>query len=476
MGFDRRKFLKVAGGASAALGTAGLGVHGYFAGKDPQSYTGREGFQGASQDFNRKRFAVDAPTYEIVGETQRADARTGVIFQRFPRLMRQWDDARGIESLDPLLKEYYETNPDELEADLSLRLEIFPKRRQDNREYGDQFILAEAWSHAMGAVWPEGIHDAPKVSDFPDRSHGEPAEPYPMRSPEKTSKLLKQVAHQFGAVLVGITRLNPDWVYLYPQRGRGFDTNVPLEVPEHWQYAVVVGTPMDWDPFYANPNYGTSHDAYARSRIVAYRLAAFIRQLGYAARPHTPGTDYDVMVVPIAVDAGLGEQGRHGVLITPELGSNFRPAVVTTNLPLEQDRPISFGVKRFCETCKICAEQCPSRAITFDETVEVRGYKRWEVDASSCHAFWYSNLGNIGCRICVAVCPYSRKSSWLHRTALKVSASDPTGLSHAGFTAMQKWLYPAPDAADYYIPSLGGKNASYRKPPWWLRTEDFIKL
>jgi hypothetical protein len=41
---------------------------------------------------------------------------------------------------------------------------------------------------------------------------------------------------------------------------------------------------------------------------------------------------------------------------------------------------------------------------------------------------------------------------------------------------MQKLFYPGPDPQEYYTPALGGKNASYRKPPWWLRTEDFVEL
>jgi reductive dehalogenase len=233
---------------------------------------------------------------------------------------------------------------------------------------------------------------------------------------------------------------------------------------------------MSWDPFYANPNYGTSYDAYAKSRIVAYRLASFIRQLGYAARPHTPGAEYDLIVPPIAIDAGLGEQGRHGILITPELGSNFRPAVVTTNLPLKPDKPIAFGVKDFCKTCKICAEQCPSGAITFGDMEEDRGFRRWQINVPKCYNSWFSNLGNIGCRICVAVCPYSRKSNWLHKSALKITVNDPTHLSQGIMTGLQKWFYPGPAPSDYFMPSLGGKNASYRRPPWWLRTEDFIEL
>lgn len=472
---NRRKFLKVSGAASAAIGTVGLGLSGYQAGKDPSSYTGEESLQGITEEYGRDKFAVDAPTYEITGENSRIDARTEVIFSRFPNLMRNWDDEKGLESLDENLQAFYKKNPEVLKDDLYAKNEIFPKKHKDNEKYKDQFVLAEAWSEAMGAAWPGSLKDPIEVSDFPgpDRSGNKP-EPYKLKSPDKTAKLVKKMSYQFGSAVVGITKLNPNWIYKYPMRNRGLDQDVPLEVPKHWKYAIVVGTPMSWDPLYANPNYGTSFDAYSKSRIVAYRLAAFIKKLGYAARPHTPPTEYDLMVPPIAIDAGIGEQGRHSVLITPELGSNIRPAIVTTNIPMECDNPIDFGVQDFCATCKICAENCPSGAITFGEKTEKRGYKRYALDASKCHNFWYSNLGNLGCRICVAVCPYTRKSNWMHRTALEVTAHDPTGLSHSALTEMQKKFYPGPDAQDYYIPSMGGENASFREPPWWLKSEDFI--
>jgi len=472
---NRRQFLKRAGAGSAVLGGAGMGFFGYQSGKDPESYTGWETHEGAQQSFNRKRWSVDKPHYKKVGPTKRADARTEVIFSRRPSLQRQWRDETGIDGLDEVLQDYYRRNPQDLELDLYAMKEIAPKQRADMQKYGDPFTLAMAWSNAMGAVSPPRINRPPAETDFlRNRRTGEPVESMKMKSPEKTSKLIKKISHELGSTLVGIAKLNPDWVYLYPMRGRGFESDQEIDIPKHWQYAIVVGSPMSWDPMYANPTYGTSNDAYSRSRIIAFRVASFIKQLGYAARPHTPGTDYDLMVPPILIDAGLGEQGRPSIVITPELGCNFRPAIITTNLPLKPDKPIDFGVQRFCKTCKICAENCPSGAISMGGMVEVRGYLRYKLDTAKCLNFWDSTLGSMGCRICVAVCPYTRKANWLHKTARDVIINDPTGLSDTVLTALQKRFYPGPDPQKYYIPSLGGENASYRKPPWWLRSEDFI--
>jgi epoxyqueuosine reductase len=472
---NRRQFLKASGAAGAALGSVGLGFFGYEAGKDPSTYTGWETFEGGSQTFNRKPWEIDHPPYRKVGPTTRPDARAEVIFARMGVLMRNWNEETGLSGLPDHLQAFYKKNPEALEVDLSVRKEIFPKYMADRKKFKKQFILANAYSNAMGAVSPPRIDKPPEESDFPKGGRfGGPTTPLKMKDPKKTSELIKKMAHEFGATLVGIAKLNPDWVYGYPMRGRGFDPDKPIEVPKHWEYAVVIGTPMSWDPMYANPNYGTSNDAYSISRIVAFRVASFIKQLGYAARPHTPGTDYDLMVPPIAIDAGLGEQGRHSIVITPELGCNVRPAVITTNLQLQKDKPIDIGVKDFCKHCKICAEQCPSNSITTGGKKVIRGYEKYPFNAPTCFRFWNSNLGSMGCRLCIAACPYTRKANWVHKAAFNLSLYDPTGLADKALTGLQKIFYPGPDPKKYYMPSLGGENASYRKPPWWLRSEDFI--
>lgn len=470
---DRRKFLKSSAAAGAAISGVGMGFFGYEAGIDPDSYTGWKNREGGYQTFDREKWSVQKPTYEKVGPTQRVDARTEVVFSRLGPLFKNWSEENGIENLPDYRKEFYKKNPEILKLDLKVKAELFPKLREAKKKYKDQFILSEAWSNAMGSVWPTHSKEPPEIADFPKNKEQKPLE---MKDPEQTSKLIKKISHQLGSTLVGITKLNPDWVYSHTMSRRGIDTDKPLDVPKHWKYAIVVGVPMSWDPMYANPNYGTSHDAYSISRIIAVRLASFIKELGYAARPHTPGTEYDLMVPPILVDAGIGEQGRHSIIITPELGSNFRPAIITTNLPMKPDKPIDFGVQKFCKTCKICADQCPSGSITKGDKEVIRGYKRYPLNASTCRNFWYSNLGNIGCRVCVANCPYTRKANWVHKAAFKVSMHDPTGLADKALAEMQKVFYPGPDPQDYYIPSLGGKNASYREPPWWLKSEDFIEF
>jgi hypothetical protein len=51
--------------------------------------------------------------------------------------------------------------------------------------------------------------------------------------------------------------------------------------------------------------------------------------------------NYQVVVPPILLLAGLGEMCRIGdVVLNPFLGPRFKAAVVTTDLPLAADKPI----------------------------------------------------------------------------------------------------------------------------------------
>lgn len=115
-----------------------------------------------------------------------------------------------------------------------------------------------------------------------------------------------------------------------------------------------------------------------------------------------------MIVPPHAVEAGLGEVGRTGFCITPEAGGNCRMTVVTTSLPMAMDKPIDYGVLEFCNKCKICAEQCPSGAISMADSPEglvIREYEHWYIHNGACYNFWRESMGPMGCRLCVAVCP-----------------------------------------------------------------------
>jgi epoxyqueuosine reductase QueG len=114
-------------------------------------------------------------------------------------------------------------------------------------------------------------------------------------------------------------------------------------------------------------------------------------------------------------DAGLGELGRLGYLVTPEHGPCVRITTVTTDMPLIPDQPVDYGIDKFCQICKKCMKNCPSRSIPEQKT-EVRGFTKWQLDADNCFKFWLSNPDkHFGCAVCMKSCPWNKKSTWYHK-------------------------------------------------------------
>lgn len=143
---------------------------------------------------------------------------------------------------------------------------------------------------------------------------------------------------------------------------------------------------------------------YARCTRASYALAAWIRRQGFNAKPF-PGPRADaLLLIPAAIDAGLGELGKHGSLINRTYGSNLRLAGITTDMPLTIQEMEEFGSDDFCQNCRICEDACPPDAIS--ETKQwVRGEERWYVDFDKCIPYFAENAG---CAICIAACPWAR--------------------------------------------------------------------
>jgi epoxyqueuosine reductase QueG len=110
------------------------------------------------------------------------------------------------------------------------------------------------------------------------------------------------------------------------------------------------------------------------------------------------------VLIPPAIEAGLGELGKHGSMIHRKFGSNFRLACVLTDAPLVADSREAFGADDFCLNCRVCSDACPPDAILPEKTL-VRGEQRWYVDFDKCLPYFNEAMS---CAICLAVCPFSR--------------------------------------------------------------------
>lgn len=223
-------------------------------------------------------------------------------------------------------------------------------------------------------------------------------------SPETFTKRIKGLAAHYGAVLCGITPMDP--AYYYSHRGR-MDANFGEEVVPKHPFTIVFAVEMDSELINTAPRLTqslASTKGYVEGAVVGSILTYYIKSLGYEARNHMDGNYLAVM--PLAARAaGLGDIGRHGLLINPIYGSRLRLGAVTTNLPLLTDAPSNFKVEPFCLICEKCVRTCHAQAIPAGEPKEIHGVKRWQINQEQCFAKWLT-LGT-DCGICIAACPFS---------------------------------------------------------------------
>ena len=228
-----------------------------------------------------------------------------------------------------------------------------------------------------------------------------------INDPKILSTHVKETALMFGASAVGICELDRKWVYSYDIDGS------EIMIPDEYTYAIVMTITMDSKMIATSPGYPASVETgmgYSRMAFCVACVAEFIRHLGYNAIPMGNDT---ALSIPLALDAGLGEIGRLGLLITPEHGPCIRLCKVFTDLPLVPDRPIAFGVGEFCRHCGKCIEACEADAIhpSVEPSYDVvcpsnnKGIQRWAVNHDRCYEFWIEN-GN-DCSKCIAACPYT---------------------------------------------------------------------
>ncbi len=230
--------------------------------------------------------------------------------------------------------------------------------------------------------------------------------------PAEMAAELKQISRIFGADLVGITATDLRWHYTRRFNARTLSEKENADC-EGLPNCIVVGTEMPGKVIQTMPSalggvaagYGYSKDG-----LTLMSIAQFIRNMGYKAVASLNDT---AQCVPYAIQAGLGEYGRHGLVITKEYGPRLRFGKIFTDMPLAHDQPVRFGVKEFCDICRKCAEACPPQAIPHGAPDGAQhnqsnfvGVKKWNVDGEKCFKFW-ANQGT-ECGICIRVCPYNK--------------------------------------------------------------------
>ena len=333
------------------------------------------------------------PRYKVVGDMDCFDER---------------DNVQARNTLEPGSEEYknfYRRHPEWEEKDQKTR--ELSKTRIGNPL--DLLFFVQQIGN-LGRLGAEGVVDGP-VS--PQRRE---------LSAERATEKIKGFSYFLGADSVRVGPLHPAYVYTHvgktwndPARKRG----APIHLNHTNAISVAVGispTLIKTGPVL--PMITEVMRVYTKLANISTALASYIRALGYPARAHII-SNYQVLCVPLAIDGGMGELGRHGLMITKELGSCLKLTTVTTDLPLVCDPPVDIGVDEFCQDCKICAESCPSGAISRGAKRIMRGVEKWAVNPEACYRVW--NETGTDCGVCVASCPWTKPRTLLHEFASEIA-------------------------------------------------------
>ena len=262
--------------------------------------------------------------------------------------------------------------------------------------------------HPLGAAFAEmTVNMVPMVDGEVARTKA----PLP-QDPEALSRHIKQLGYFLRADIVGIAPLPQYAVYSHGLDGK------PVEL--NHKHAILIVIDQDYDTMLGSVgddwiSGSQSFISYSTSAFIACIMANYIRKLGYPARAHHV-FNYQVLVVPLLLLAGIGEMCRAGIVLNPFLGTRFKAAVVTTDLPLQLDSPVDFGLQEFCRKCLKCADECHARAIPDGDKAMINGYENWRFDADRCSKYRVSNQAGSSCGRCIKVCPWNKAEGWTHDT------------------------------------------------------------
>lgn len=244
--------------------------------------------------------------------------------------------------------------------------------------------------------------------------------------PAANARAIKSLSYFLGSDLTGICEIPRYAWYSHKEDG--------TEIKPYHRYAVVMLIDQGYDTME-----GASGDdwisgaqsmrGYLRGAEIAGIMAEFLRGSGFPARSQT-NADSDVLQLPLTLWAGLGELSRIGELVlNPFVGPRFKSVVLTTDLPMDVDKPIDFGLQTFCSNCLKCARECPCNAIPFGDKVMFNGYEMWKPDVERCARYRVTNPKGSACGRCMKTCPINkvvdadgglltRAASWLGINAL----------------------------------------------------------
>ena len=273
--------------------------------------------------------------------------------------------------------------------------------------------------------------------------------------PAEAADLVKATCYYLGADAVGISRC-PDWAWYSHDA-----TGTPIDPPHDQAISLIIDQGYETMEGASGDDWisvAQSMRAYLRFSLIGGVVAKQIRNLGYTAKAHTV-MDGEVLQPPLLLLSGLGEVSRIGeVILNPYLGPRLKSGAITTDLPLAHDRPIDFGLQKFCETCNKCARECPSGAITAGPKLMFNGYEIWKSDSQKCATYRITTPGGAMCGRCMKTCPWNLEGIFKEKpfrwAAMNMPATAPAlarlddAVGNGGLNPVKKWWWDLELAED----------------------------
>lgn len=274
----------------------------------------------------------------------------------------------------------------------------------------------------------KAIEDSPEKSwPNPDRIPGGNEVPFSLRNIPIVGHSLRSCIHQ-GIKAIRAISQNPKQIKTIISncelldfeafaKASGIGAIGYAKLPAHlifkdravlYDSAIVLLMEMDEQAISKAPSVDTFKmvmSTYDTLGILTNQLTEKLRAMGFQAQASHPLGGL-VLYPPLAVEAGLGWFGRHGLLITPQFGPRQRIAAIFANidnLPFSKENE-HVWIEWFCQSCGKCIRACPSQAI-LEHPIEHRSGRKTQILREKCLPIFVKQEG---CTVCVKECTFTK--------------------------------------------------------------------
>lgn len=215
---------------------------------------------------------------------------------------------------------------------------------------------------------------------------------------EKFIKEFEAYARSHGIAAIGYTEVPPEFIF--------------KDRSALYSHAIVLTMEMDKAAVDSAPSAQAQAEGIVTYDVMGKKtamIAEYLRDHGYSAEVSHPAGGY-AMYPRLALKAGMGWGGRHGLLITPQFGPRQRISAIFTSI---RDLPVTDNdhhawIPEFCAKCGNCVRKCPGKAI-YEKPIIYPDGRHTHIDKDKC----------VSCTICMKECSFNRKGYDTIRKAMR---------------------------------------------------------